>query len=631
MLEFLRRNAQSVFFQIIVVIIILAFVFWGGSSMMNSRESAITVNKEEVTFQEVDSAYNKAYNQMAAQFGGQIPKGLAESLNIKGQVINQLIRDSLLRQGADQMGVVVSANEIQTEILSMVQFLDNGVFNEDKYKEILASNRLSPAKFEESMKRDLLAQKTIADIGNFIAAPTEFEIDNLYFIENEEVSVDFIKTSPDTFAEKAKPTAEELDTWFESRKDNYKTAPQFKLDYLSFSYDDLARKTTIEDGDIEQYYQNNISQYQTPESRHARHILFKADSKDSDEVHAEKKAQAEEALATLKNGGDFIELAKTLSEGPSGPSGGDLGFFGKNQMVPEFDSAVFSLQPGEISEVVKTAFGYHLIKVEEVKEAITKPLEEVKDNIVQTLSMNQAKPMAFQFANQAYEGIIGAGSLAAYAAQNGEVEVISTDFFAQATPPEALKGQTDFLTKAFALNKGELSSLIETPNGYAIIFASDVKNPETPALETVKEKVEQDYITEKSVQLAEEAAKAMIAKLSENGDLTAAVEGTSYSLENSGFFTKSAPNADSSLPTALTSQAFKLSSAQPFSQEPAQVGSDFYVLHLKERKAPAKEMSAEEKERYEQTLIQLKQQQLLSSWIKNQEEDTVITIHKSLN
>lgn len=631
MLEFLRRNAQSVFFQAIVVIIIFAFVFWGGSSMMNSRESAIKVNKEEVSFQEVDKAYNQAYSRLADQFGGQLPKGLAETLGVKKQVINQLVQDSLLRQGAKKMGVVVSANEIQEEIQTMVQFQQDGGFSMDRYKSILASNRLSPAKFEKSIKRDLLAQKTITDIGKFISTPTEFEINNLYTLENETVSVEFIKASPLDYIKNVKPSDEQLLSWFEINKDNYLSEPQLKIRYLSFSYDVISDKITIDDTDVEKYYQTNIANYQTPETRDASHILLKADSSDDDTTHSEKQKKAQEVLKLVEDGGDFAELAIKYSEGPSGPTGGVLGFFSKGQMVPEFDQAVFSLQAGDTTKVVKTAFGYHIIKLREIKPAITKSLEEVKPLITATLSQKQVKPLAFQLANQAYEGIIGAGSLDNFAKENSGTQIVETDFFTRSAPPENLKTDKQFIDKAFTLNKGELSSLIETDAGYSIIFSLDIKDPVAPALANVKENVKEDYAIEQSAILAQEATQKLIDSINADKNFQSASSEAGFTPQSSGFFTKAKPNEDSEFPAALIAQAFRLTTEQPTPTEPAIVGDDYYVFYLTERKAPEGEMTDEEKSGYKDTLKRLKQQQILSAWIKNQEQDTVVTIHKSLN
>lgn len=630
MLEFIRRNTQSVFIQAIVVIIILAFVLWGGSSMMNSRQSAIQVNKEEISFQDFDTAYKQTYNRIAAQFGGEVPKGLIDSMNLRQQVINQLVRDSLLRQGADKMGIVVSAGEIQEEIQSMVQFHDNNGFNLEKYKTLLASNRLSPTKFENSMKRDMLAEKTINDLHNFVAPPTDFEINELYLLENEEVSVNYVAITPAQFKESVTPTEEELVQYFESNKDKYQTAPQYKLDYVTFTYDQVGEKITIDDTAVEQYYNENLSSYQTPEKRHARHILFKLAATDSEELQQQQMEKAQEVLAKAQEGDDFAELAKEFSEGPTGPNGGDLGFFSKGQMVPEFENAVFSLQPGGISEIVKTAFGYHIIKLEEITEASTTPLENVKDAITQNLKMKQAKPMAFQLANQVYEGIIGAGSLSLYGKENSDLNIVVTDFFTQDAPPAELKNKTVFLDKAFSLAKGEMSSLIETPDGYAIIFAEDIKEPQTPPFETVANIIKEDFINSRSEELAKQKADEIIESLKEGNKLVELTDANGFSLKNSGFFSKVTPSAEKEFPTSLASRAFSLTPSTPYLDEAVAVGADYFIMELAERKPPETAMSDEQRQQYSQALTRLKQDRLSSAWIKHQQEDIEVTIHPSL-
>ena len=297
MLQILRDKAQSIVIQGIVVIIALVFIFWGvGTNMMNKQEAAIVVNDEEISFQEFQQAYDQAYSRIAQQFGGTIPKGLAESLNIRQQVITQLTQQALLRQGAIEMGLLISGHEIQKEIETMIQFQENGQFNLDRYKTILASNRLSPTKFEKSMRYDLLSQKSITSLSNFAVSPSEFEIKNLYNLEKETVSVSYVALSPDTFMPNIEVLDTDLETWYQGAGNKYLTDPIVKLTYLPFSFKDIGDKITIEDADIQGYYDQHLPEYQLPEKRAARHILFKASPEDSSEVHDGQKLKAAEIL-----------------------------------------------------------------------------------------------------------------------------------------------------------------------------------------------------------------------------------------------------------------------------------------------------------------------------------------------
>ncbi|OEU58151.1 MAG: hypothetical protein BA862_12705, partial [Desulfobulbaceae bacterium S3730MH12] len=446
MLQLLRNKAQSTFIQIIVVIIALVFIFWGvGTNMMGSREAALVVNGEEISFQQFQRAYDSAYQRLSDQFGGNVPKGIAESLGIKQQVINQLIQTSLLRQGAKEMGLVISSEEVQTIIKEMVQFQENGGFSIEQYKAVLASNRLAPNKFESSLQYDRLSETAAREISSFVTVATDYEIEDIFNRVNRKISLNYVKISPAGFSDQVEIDDTILSDWFETVKEQYKTEPQLKLKYLAFTYDSVGKKIEVDNTKIEEYYQANLNSYKVAEQRHARHILFKAEENDPETLHTEQSENASEVLKLAQDGADFAELATEYSEGPSKTSGGDLGFFEQGSMVPIFDTTVFAMKPGEISEVIKTRFGYHIILLEEIKPAITRELQDVRESIVGTLQRKEAENIAFQVANSAYEGIIGAGSLDNYAKDNPKAEILETDFFTRSKPPETIAGDPEFI------------------------------------------------------------------------------------------------------------------------------------------------------------------------------------------
>ncbi|MEE4164668.1 MAG: SurA N-terminal domain-containing protein, partial [Desulfocapsaceae bacterium] len=561
MLQILRDKAQSLVIQAIVVVIALVFIFWGvGTNMMNKQEAAIVVNDEEISFQQFQQAYDQAYSRIAQQFGGTIPKGLAEGLNIRQQVISQLTQQALLRQGGREMGLMVSGHEIQKEIETMVQFQENGQFSIERYKTILASNRLSPTKFEQSMRFDLLSQKSIDSLSSFAQPPTDFEIEELYNLEKETVSVSYVVFSPETFLEEVEVNDQDLAAWYQDAGDRYLTEPQVQLTYLPFSFNDIADRITIEAAAVQDYYDQHLPQYQIPEKRKARHILFTATPEDSTDVHEAKQSKAEEILKRAQDGEDFSSLARQYSEGPSGPNGGDLGLFSRGQMIQPFEDAVFALQTNEISGVVKTDFGYHIILLEEIQDAKVRSLEEVREEIVTALKMEQARPLAFQVVNDAYENIIGAGSLAAYLSANPDAKIVETDFFSRTDPPEGMSADPRFLERAFQLKENELSSIVETDAGYAIISASAIKVPEVPELSTIIEKVREDYKTAKAEEAAREAAETFLSDINkENVSFEERALTAGQEVKLSGLLTKSGASQETSFPQALIQSVFRLS------------------------------------------------------------------------
>lgn len=629
MLQILRDKAQSTVIQAIVVIIALVFIFWGvGSNLMNNREAALTVNGEEISFQDFQQAYDRAYQNMADQFGGNLPKGLAESLNIKQQVINQLVQTALLRQGAREMGIIVSSDEIQATINNMVQFQENGAFSIDKYKNLLASNRLSPNKFESNMRYDMLAEKTVRDIGGFAAISSEDELKELYRQANEKVSVKYTSLTATDFSADVTIDDNELAKWFADNSDQYKTEPQVKLQYLPFTYADVGEKITIDDTLVGEYYSENTSQFSTEEQRRARHILFKAGENDSEQLHEKKKQLAAEVATMAKSGTDFATLAAEYSEGPTKDNGGDLGFFSRGQMVPSFEEAVFGMQPGEVSEVVQSPFGYHLIQLEDIEPAQTTPLAEVSDEIRTILRYKEAQPLAFQLANTAYEGIIGGGSMQAYLETSPDSKAVVTDFFSRSNAPEQLAGDLEFMNTAFSLKAGELSSLVKTEKGCFVLFAQEVKDPQTPELADVRDQVEKDFAAARGIELASEAAQELLAKLASGTSIEDAAAEYGLQISDSGLIGRNG-QGESSFPPSLAESVFRLSPAEPFPAEPGIVGEDYYVYSFVDREIP-EEITEEELAPYRQVLLRNKQQEVLSAYLANLENEAVITRHKSL-
>ncbi|MDK9707274.1 MAG: SurA N-terminal domain-containing protein [Desulforhopalus sp.] len=631
MLQILRRKAQSPLIQIIVVVIALVFIFWGvGTNMGNSKQSAIVVNGEEITFQQYSQAYDRAYQQLSNQFGGNVPKGLAESLGLKQQVINQIIQTALLRQGASAMGVEVSGDDIRTFIETMPQFQDNGAFSMERYKSILAANKMAPNKFEQSLRFDQLSELATRRIGGFATIITESEIEDIYSQLNEKIEVKYARLSPADYIDKVTIDDAALASWYETAKDGYKTEPQLKVKYLTISFAEVGSKIVIDQAKIEEYYNTNLKTFRVPEQRHARHILLQAGENDSAEVHKEKAAKAATVQKLAKSGSDFISLAKQYSEDPGKNNGGDLGFFTAGQMVPAFDKAVFTMQPGAVSEVVKTQFGYHIILLEEIKPAATKTLAEATEQITATLQRKEAEALAFQVANTAYEAIIGAGSLDKYSQGQGDIKVLQTDFFTKGNAPAALKDDQQLIDKTFELNKGELSSLIKGQSGYAVVFVEDKKEPEVPELAAVRAAAEKDFRKIKSQELAETAAKEVLTAVKEGKSFDDAAKEKGLVIKDSGPLGQNAPEGKSDFPAALLQTAFLLSKSSPLPETPGRAGDNFYVYTFVSRDIPKLPDNAQEIDRYKSSLQRYKQQQLLAAWLRHLEVDAKITTHKNL-
>lgn len=627
MLNILRKRAQSTLIQILVLMIALVFIFWGvGTNMGTKRNALATVNEYEIPYDDYRRTYDNAVDNLRVQFGGAIPKGFLDGLGIQQQVLQQLVRGELLRQGGREMGIHVSMLATQDEIKKMDVFQSNGQFDINRYKQILSQNRMSPTSFEAGLQNDLLSKKVTEAIQGFAVVPESEVLARISF-DNEQLKLAYAEVKSADYIDKVVIEDEKLAEWFEEHKNNYLSEPQIRLKYLYFNTEDDLDQVAQDEARVKQLYENNIQQYTTPEQRHARHILFRVSETDDAQVRADKKTKADEILELAKAGEDFAELAKKHSEGPTGPTGGDLGFFNKGSMVKQFDDAVFLMQPGEISEVVETVFGYHIILLEEVRPEAVKSLEEVRDEIAQQIIQQEVNEITKQRAKKAYEDIIRSGSVDNYKEQSG-ADVIETEYFSKSSPLDSPVSDPKFLQAAFKLKKGELSSLVQTAAGFAILFVDDIKPPEAPALDVVKEKVIEDYKKTTSVELAKEAAEKLLMESKERKTLEDETMGDQ--VKHSEFITRSKPNEGGETPIPVIQEAFKLSAKELFPESPVRQGEIFYVFQVVERSQGDEIIDEDQKTLVAEQLQLAAQNRLYENWISWLQSNAEIWINEQI-
>ncbi len=609
MLNILRKNAQSVVVQAIVVIIAIVFIFWGvGSNLMDNRNALAVVNGTEIPYRDFQQNYERAIESYKQQFGGQIPQGLLESIGLKEQVLDQLIQAELLRQGAEKAGIQISKESVQRKIQEMAAFNSNGRFDLANYKAVLERNKLSPISFETGIQNDLLMNRVIDALGSFSIVPVQ-EVRNWIEYTDQEIKLAYTAVRSEDYINQVKVVDDELAAWYESAKQNYKTQPQSKLHYLSFNFNDDLKQVAVGGDAIQNYYQEHAEIYNAPEKRRARHILFKIDAEATPEAKAARKVEVEKILLQIKKGGDFSKLASQFSEDSTKTKGGDLGFFIRGQMVQPFEDSVFTLKKGEISGVVETPFGFHLIKLEEIMPAKTQTLEEVSGDIRKILERQGVRAITFKKASTAYEDIIRAGSMAKYSTVQGASPVKQTDFFPQDAPPkEGMVSDAAFLQAAFSLRKGELSSIVETASGYAILFVDDVKEAVVPQLAAVREGAVADYKKDKSVVLARSAAEELLKNAKEKQSWPSESQ-----RKETEYMKRSGPLV--AIPEELRQDAFSRVGKDVFPEKVITVGPVFYLYKILDSRQRKEEMDPNQLRNLEQQLLAAEKNTLIVDWL----------------
>ncbi|MFZ5798373.1 MAG: hypothetical protein C4563_05330 [Desulfobulbus sp.] len=628
MLSILRKRAQSTVIQIVVLIIAIVFVFWGvGTNLGGRRNTLATVNGEEIPFDAFQRNYDNAVDNLRVQFGGSIPPGFLEGLGLNRQVLNQLIQAEILRQGGREMGIMVSKLTTQDEIKDMSVFQTNGQFDLNLYKAVLEQNRMNPTSFETGLQNDLLARLVSEAIQGFAEVPDSL-IASRHDYSREQIRLVYSAVKSEDLRDAVEVNDKDLAAWYEQRKNDYLPPPMSKLQYLFFKYDEDLDQVTVSEEALKARYEAERDKYFQPEQRRARHILLRVTEQDDVQTRADKKKKAEEILAEARAGKDFAELARQHSEDSSAENGGDLGFFSKGAMVESFDSAVSQLKPGEISPVVETVFGYHIIKLEEIREATTRSFEQVKEELADQIRRQDGKGLTFKRASQAYEDIFRAGSLARYQESHQEA-VKETDFFSRNEPPAEPVSDPQFLQAAFSLKKGELSSIIETGKGYAIVFVSDTQVPAAPELSEVRQQVEAAFRVEKSVELAKARAETLLKEARDKKSLREAAP-KEIAVQESGAILRSNPASSGEVPAQVVQQAFGLTMKEPLPAEPVAIGDTFYVFQLLEKSLAEKSLDDKEKDQLRQQLLAAAENDLMADWLTWMQSRAEIWVNEDL-
>jgi len=623
MLHIMRRQAQSKFIQLLVFLIAVVFIFWGvGGNMLNSRNAAAKVNTEEISFQDYQRAYDQAAEVYREQFNGVVPDNFFTSINLKQQVLTQLVRGVLLRQGGADMGLAVSPEATRQEIATIPAFQEDGRFDLQRYRHVLAQNRMTPAAFEAGLHNDLQRSLTLAAIQRFAVVP-EDELAQQMVLAGEEIRLASGTLRPEDFRDRVRLSEEALGRYYDEHRETYRPGPQVRLQYLLFARAEDAAAVQVTEEDIAARYAAEDARFNRPETRRARHILLQRD-----EDATARRLLAEQLLQQLRAGADFAALAQKHSQDSSAGAGGDLGFFGRGAMVPPFEEAVFALKVGETSDLIETQFGLHIIRLEAVQPARQQSLDEVRQLLTDELRQERAGQLAMARAGAAYEEVIRAGSMSAYAAQ-WQAPLRETDFFDREHPPEPFMRDLRFLDAAFRLQPGELSTLIEIDAGYALMFAVDQRRPEPPPLEQIADRVRQDAIRLEARSLARGTATELLLKARESGDLIAASSTLGLKTVKSPPVTHDpASQAASGLPAAVLREAFKLNARNTLPPDIVESADAFFVVQLLERGSRQQNLAPDQQQRLRDVLQAGRSEALTNAWLGTVEAQSRIQTNK---
>ncbi|ANS84960.1 Peptidylprolyl isomerase [Vibrio scophthalmi] len=527
MMDRLREGVNSIAVKIILSLIILSFVFAGVGSYIvgGTNNVAAKVGNVEISRGDFEQAYQNERNRMQAQLGDYFSNLLADPSYVESfrqSVLDRMVNDALLEQHAQTLGLRVGDAQVRALLLSMPQFQVEGVFNQEVYQSALRRAGFSPESFAQYLRRDLVRNQLVTAVqASDFSLPGEVNAQSELLMQTREVKT--INLALADFAQKVQLTDEEIAEYYKQNPERYTRPEQVKVAYIELSAEALKQNIQIDDADVQAYYQAHLDKYSSEEQREVSHILVQGDD--------EAKAQA--ILDELNAGADFATLAEEKSEDVgSAEEGGSLGFIERDTMDPAFEEAAFALKnPGDISGLVKSNFGYHIIKLDALKDSVAKPLAEVAATIKQEMRDQQAIDQYYELQSELEKVAFEYPDSLDDAAEAVNAKIETTDFISQVDAPEILKSPAviQAILSPEVKEDGLNSEVIEiAPEHVIVVRVEDARDETVLPLEAVRDQVVAQLSKVKGEQNAIELAKTVVAELKAGNQAVLAENGLAF-------------------------------------------------------------------------------------------------------
>jgi len=514
MLEQIRSRTQTTFAKVILTIIIIPFALFGIDSYLSSVGSNISigsVNGEPITSQELQKTESQFIAQIKSQDESTDPEVFA-SLEFKKAVLDKLISKKLVSQAVKDSGFYISDKQVGTYISGMPEFQKDGKFSQEQYDQVLKINNLTPNKFDISIKKDLGSQQVKDSLRKLIYTPKN-KIQNLVDLTYQKRDVSIYELKQDNFKKEIDLSDIALKKVYEESKSSFIRPDQVKINFIIHSVAGIVPNIKISDKEVKNYFTNNINRYQTEQQRRAKHILFTVGADLSDAEVKKIAGNAQDILNKIKkNPKTFQKNAKKYSQdAESAKNGGDLGFFSRGDMTKVFEDTVFSMSKNQISELIKTEFGFHIIMLTDIKGDEVK-FESVKNQIKGELIFNAALAEygsnAEDFSNIVYERSENLQEVA----KKFDLKIESSEWLSFEDAKKFFNNEA-FAQAIFDKNaidkKKNIPAIEASPNNLVAARVIDFRLASPKPFEEVKEKIK-EFLTEAESQKLLMAAGAKL-------------------------------------------------------------------------------------------------------------------------
>ncbi len=518
MLQSIREKAQGWIAWVIVILISIPFALWGIQEYLGAGSASIkaSVNDREITEREFEGDYRRFREQLRQQMGAAYRPDLLDDKLLRKEVLASIIKRELIYQQAIGLDLRASDEVLRDLIKSNPAFQVGGSFNQKAYENAARRVGLTTDGYELQMRRLLVSEQLKRAITSSEIV-TQTELEEILRMKDQVRKMSYLKIPADNYLTATQVTPEEIDSYYQANKQSFMSPERVKLEYLELDIKNIAKTIKVEEDELRSYYEQHKSEYQSSEQRRASHILITVDEAADEATKAKARKQAEAALKRVKSGEDFAKVAQELSQDPgSAKQGGDVGFFAKGEMMEAFEKAAFALQKNAISNLVTTPFGYHIIKLTDIKEAKKKGFEELKAELTDAYQKEKAAGMFYEYAEKLADLSYEDPDSLEPAADALGLKVIRSGWVTQDGGAGVL-GNGRVVSAAFSedvLTEGHNSELLELGTEHVLVLrVVEHQESKVKPLQQVTADIEQLLKKRAASKLAEQNGKEIIAKL----------------------------------------------------------------------------------------------------------------------
>jgi peptidyl-prolyl cis-trans isomerase D len=628
MLDRMRRHRNWLKWSLGLVC--LAFVIFYIPDFLRSTTDAAAgdtvaiVEGHEIRGEEFRRTYQAQLQSYRAAYGGRMSDSLLKQLGIDQQILQQMVDERAAIAEADRLGIAVSDQEVAQRIYAIPAFQENGQFiGTARYQQVLAAQRppLTTTEFEGNVRRSLALDKLRASITEWLSV-SDKDVETAYRSRNDKVKLAIVTFNTDSYRSNITASDAEVGAYFAAHTADFRIPEKRRVRYLLIDVEALRAKVTVSPSEIERAYNESIEQYTTPEQVRASHILLKTDGKDDAAV----KATAEDVLKQIRAGADFATLAKKYSQDDANAkNGGDLDYFGRGRMVPEFDTAAFALESGQTSDLVKTEYGFHIIKLTDKKPSATRKLDEVRQEITERLSYERAQVQAATLAETLQEQIKKPADLDAQAKTHG-LTVVETGFFAASEPILGVGSAPEMTARAFSLNPGEVSGALRTSRGFVFETLVEKKDAYIPGIDEVKDRVRDELIRTRAREMAKAKALEFAARVKSPADFERVAKAGNIDVKTTELLTRESPRTDLGAGAEVIDAAFKL--APGALSEPIVTETSTSIVKLVEKVQATPEELASSRENFRAELLADRRNRFFGSYMAKAKQKMKISVNR---